>query len=127
MTGESPRAPRRRRRAALFAVLFLLVGLGLLFYSATYLSERSTGDQNASPPKVTAMSPSPVAVPPEGTPTPGDTTPTPRISYIAVPTFVPVPVPVQETGLLPLITTVSGLLASVAGIVSAFVSMRRTR
>ncbi len=42
-------------------------------------------------------------------------------------TYVPVPVPAQESGLLPLITTVSGLLASLAGIVSAVVSMRGAR
>jgi hypothetical protein len=130
MTDQTTRRPRRRRRAAMFAVLFLLVGLGLLLYSATYLTSRSSNPSNAGPPRP-SISLSPVAVPADGTPTPGDTTPTPRISYVTV--TVPVPVqappaaPVQETGWLPLVTTLSGLVASVAGIVSAFVSMRRTR
>jgi hypothetical protein len=128
MTGETTRAPRKRRRAALLAVLFLLVGLGLLFFSATYLTGRSPGDNTAAPPSQ-ATSPSPVVILPSpsdggsGTPAP----PSPVVSYVAVPTFVPVPVPASESGLLPLITTVSGLLASVAGIVSAIVSIRGAR
>jgi hypothetical protein len=36
-------------------------------------------------------------------------------------------VPASESGLLPIITTISGLLASLAGIVSAIVSIRGTR
>jgi hypothetical protein len=129
MTGETTRAPRRRRRAALLAVLFLLVGLGLLFFSATYLTERSSpGNSAAQPPRLTT-SPSPVLVQPvpsdgtSGTPVPAS----PTVRYIAVPTYVPVYVTAEESGLLPLITTVSGLLASLAGIVSAVVSVKSAR
>jgi hypothetical protein len=128
MTGETTRAPRKRRRAALFAVLFLLIGLGLLFFSATYITGRNSGNSTAGPPSM-ASSPSPVVILPSpsdgttGTPAP----PSPVVSYVAVPTFVPVPVPAQESGLLPLITTISGLLASVAGIVSAIMSVRGAR
>ena len=127
MTGETTRAPRRRRRAAVLALLFLLIGVGLLLVSATYLTERGPGDSTAAPPSP-ATSPSPIVM----LPTPGDTTaspvpPSPVVTYIAVPTFVPVPVPAQESGLLPIITTVSGLLASLAGIVSAIVSIRGAR
>ncbi len=63
MTGETPRAPRRRRRAALLAVLFLLVGLGLLFFSATYLPDRSNPPELRPPPRETT-SPSPIVDPP---------------------------------------------------------------
>jgi hypothetical protein len=124
--------PRRRRRAALLAVLFLLAGMGLLLFSATDLMSRSNpGNSTAAPPSRSSV-PSTIVVYPS--PTPGDTTaspspppPSPIVSIIAVPTFVPVPVPAQESGLLPLITTISGLLASLAGIVSAIVSVRGSR
>jgi hypothetical protein len=129
MTGETTRAPRKRRRAALLAVLFLLVGLGLLLFSAAYVFDRSSpGDNAAAPPRLTT-SPSPVLVEPvpsdstSGTPVP----PSPTISYTPVPTYIPVYVPAEESGLLPLITTVSGLLASLAGIVSAVVSVKSAR
>ena len=129
MTGETTRAPRRRRRAAVIATLLLVVGLGLLFYSATYLTSRSGDTQNAAPPiQATTMSPAVMIPAPSASPgSTGGPPPTPVVTYIAVPTYVPVPVASQESGLLPLITTISGLLASLAGIVSAVVSMRGAR
>ena len=134
---EPAKRPRRRLRAAVLAALLLLIGFVLLSYSLfTYTQETGAAAPQAYP--TTTLSPTAqtqtVAATP--LPTPGDTSsPEPAdppvvviTTFVAVPTYVNVPATSSDDStLLSLVTTVSGLLASVAGIVSAVVSARGSR
>jgi hypothetical protein len=139
MTGPTTRTEpgrTRRRTAAVLAVLLLIIGIGLLLYSFVARGEQP----QASPAPILTTTPSPITQtrtqPAAPTPSPGATGTTggspPVIvitTYVPVTTYVNVPVSSapQEQDTLALVTTVSGLLASLAGIVSAFVSMRGSR
>jgi len=128
-------APRKARRwvGVLLAIVLLPAGAALLIYS--YNSFRAeTGDANPAPqstPSPTVITSTlPVAAP---TPSPGASAPSaPRPSVTTVTSIVEVPVAAppsapQGSDPLTLITTISGLLASIAGIVSAIVSARTAR
>ena len=133
-TGTKPTRRPRRRTAAVVAVLLLLVGVGLLLFS--YLSWLAPARQSAAN-VVPTTSLSPVAqtqtVAASPLPTPGGTGGTQtvvvtRTTYVAVTNLVTEPASSPaDSGLLAMVTTVSGLLASVAGIVSAVVSVRGNR
>jgi len=132
-TETKPSRRPRRRAAAVVAVLLLLVGVGLLLFS--YLSWLTPAGQSA-PSVVPTTSLSPVAqtqtVAASPLPTPGGTGLPPvvvtRTTYVAVTKLVTEPASSPaDSGLLAMVTTVSGLLASVAGIVSAVVSVRGNR
>jgi hypothetical protein len=133
-TETEPARRPRRRAAAVVAALLLLVGVGLLLYS--YASWRVLpGHTNANVSPTTSLSPMaqtrtlPAASP---APSAGATSGPPVVvvitTHVAVPSFFTEPASSpQDSGLLALVTTVSGLLASVAGIVSAVVSVRGNR
>jgi hypothetical protein len=136
-TQTEPAKRSRRRAAAVFAMLFLVIGVGLLWYSFVARQELA-GNASAAPSPTTSLSPmaqtrtpAPSMAP---TPSPGATLQPPPPPTVVVTTYVPVPTYVnapasasEDSDLLPLVTTVSGLLASLAGIVSAIVSVRGPR
>jgi len=127
----SPRPAKRRRRAApaVLALVLLALGAGLLWFSLG-VREQNSGASASEPIRTTTRSPVAVAASPRPT-LPGDTTETPGpviTTYVVVTTEIAAPpAQPQDSGTLALITTVSGLLASLAGIVSAVVSIRGTR
>jgi hypothetical protein len=134
MRAEPARRPRRRA-AAVIAVLFLLIGVGLLLYSFVWWQER-TEHVSAAPIPTTSLSPTTQIVPQTqtvaATVSPGGTVGAPPV--VVVTTYVPVPIlgdapssVSQDSGVLALITAISGLFASLAGILSAVVSMRAPR
>jgi hypothetical protein len=128
VTTES-RPRRRRGKLAVFAVLLLLIGVALLAFSFTVWQKRNTNPASAAPSRSPTTTLSPVAIPPPSLGT-GQPTERPATRYVVVPSYVNVPVASAPSGpsdSLALISTVSGLLASIAGIVSAVVSIRGTR
>jgi hypothetical protein len=118
MKASRPRGRGRRRAVAgFFAVVLLACGAALLYYS---FSARGGGPGDASPPVTRSISVTPTLVS-EVQQNGGR-----RVvvtSYITV-TAVPSP---GGTDFLPLLSTVTGLIASVAGIISAVVSVRPIR
>jgi hypothetical protein len=122
----------RRRTAAVLAVVLLLIGIGLLLYSAASGRDRA-GQVSTAPSPTTTPSPMTQTRTLPATPTPGGTSggPPPVVvitTYVPVPTYVNMPATgPAESGALALVTTVTGLLASLAGILSAIVSMRGSR
>jgi hypothetical protein len=142
-TSTSPSQPVHRRRRARWivaAALLLIVGIGLLAYSMLITNEQ--GAPLAQP----SQSPTTTLSPVRQTPTMPAVTPIPSqgasgtaqpsappvsvvTSYVAIPTYVPVPADSggDSSDVVSLVTAVSGLAASVLGLVSAFVSIRGTR
>jgi hypothetical protein len=123
-----------RRWLRVSGLILLVVGVALLAISLASRRPGITHSATGVQPTVT-LSPVFTTVPAPGLgtgyPSPGEgPTPTPIVitSYVAVPTYVSVP-PGDSggSGLLTQVTTVSGLLASVAGVVSAIVSIRDRR
>jgi hypothetical protein len=138
-TASAEPVKRRRRPGWIVAtVLLLLIGLGLLGFSLLTKSDKANPASAApSPSPTTTLSPvaqtqTVAATPP---PTPGATPGSPVVvvltSYVAVPTYVTafpaVSSSPDQSDIVALVTAVSGLLASVLGLVSAFVSIRGTR
>jgi hypothetical protein len=119
--------PRRARRwaGAILAAVLLPVGAGLLLYPYLLGDDH---ESNASPP--TTVVSSVLTMPADNpTPSPGGTTsgPAPEPSVTTIyHTIAIAPTDPGSEGpdILALVTTISGLLASAAGIVSAFVSAR---
>ena len=139
MNGSSTQtAPARRSRrtgAAVFAMVALVIGVGLLWYSFVY-SGGPSEQASAAPSPTTTLSPiaqtRTQAASAAPTLSPGATLAAPPVvvvtSYVPVPTYVNAPASsAQDSDTLALVTTVSGLLASLAGIVSAIVSVRAPR
>jgi hypothetical protein len=127
---EPAKRPRRRAAAAVFAVLFLLIGAGLLWYSFFWQAPRNTS--SAAPSPTALLSPTVQTLPAMPTPRPSGATGTPPpvvvTTVVVVTSYVnPQASATQDSGVLALVTTVSGLLASLAGIVSAIVSVRAPR
>ena len=130
-TAQTKPAKRPRRRVAVvLAVLFLLIGAALLSYSFFWQAQPRTS--SASPIPTTTRSPVAQTQTVAATQTSGATGAPPVVivtTFVVVPTFVnpPASSSAQDSDTLALVTTVSGLLASLAGIVSAVVSMRGNR
>ena len=128
-TAQTEPAKRpRRRMAAVLALLFLLIGGGLLWYSFFWQAPLRTASAGPSP--TTTRSPIALDQTVAATPSPGATAAPVVIvtTFVVVPTFANPPASsAQDSDTLALVTTVSGLLASLAGIVSAVVSMRGNR
>jgi hypothetical protein len=129
-SGSKRPRPVRRWVGALLAVVLLPVGAALLLYS--FASRESNPDAAPFP----SLSPSVVSSPVAGTPIPSSggsaSAAPPEPTYVAVTTYITVPMTAprsdsNDVDVLSLVTTITGLLASVAGIVSAVVSARAPR
>jgi hypothetical protein len=123
---------RRRTRWVVVAVLLLVVGIALLAYSL--IRPASSGGLAApSPSPTTMLSPLAQTETADEAPSPGGPDLPPLITvvttYVAVPTYVPVPAANAGTSsdVVSVVSAISGFAASVLGLVSAFVSIRGSR
>ncbi len=116
---------------AVLAAVLLLLGIGLLGYSFLTMGGRPA-NVSAGPSPTVTLSPLIETRTGAASPSPGGSPLPPVVivitTYVAVPTFVPMPSGQTESSdLLAVISTVGGLVASIAGIASAVVSMRGAR
>ena len=120
---EGKRTGRARRWVgAILAAVLLPLGVAMVLYS--FASGDTT--MNASPP--TTMSPSTILSPLPAMTVDGSSTPDTPNTPVVITTLVEVQLPTsggQDS--LNLVATIAGLLASVAGIVSAVISARAAR
>jgi hypothetical protein len=125
--GSKRRGRARRWVGALLAIVLLPLGAALLLYAYVLSGDPET-DASPQPTATRTV----VTLPVEATPSPGGSASgsPPETRFITVTTVIAIP-PTDpgpdDPDVLALVTTVSGLLASVAGIVSAIVSVRAPR